>query len=101
MDVISDREMEMKIVYTPQRNDAVVEYRFAGEAVTAVIADQSETFDFTGMPDGRAESITADTLPICPVLSAERANGDLTVKLLYWYGADAEDWEKEEREETV
>lgn len=91
----------MKIIYTPQRSDMAVKYEFGEDKVIAYIDGNQETFSFREMPDGRAESITADNLPVCPVMSAERVDGELTVTLLHWYGADAEDWEKEQREEVV
>lgn len=91
----------MKVIYTPQRSDMSVKYEFGDDKVTAHIDGHQETFNFQGMPDGKAESITADNLSICPVVAAERVDGELTVTLLHWYGADAEGWEKEQREEVV
>lgn len=91
----------MKIIYSPQRNDDTIKYDIEDDKIVAHIDGHQETFNFQGMPDGRAESITADNLSVCPVVAAERVDGELTLTLLHWYGADAEDWEKEQREEVV
>lgn len=90
----------MQVIYTPQRSDRKAEYTFTGESITVTIGDDSDTFDFSEMPDGTATSFET-TLDPCPVISAERIDGELTVKLLYWYGADATEDEKQEREVTV
>lgn len=90
----------MKIIYTPQRSDRKAEYSFSGESITATIKDQSDTFDFSEMPDGFADSFDSILDP-CPVRSAERINGELTVTLLHWYGADAGEEEKQQREVTI
>lgn len=89
----------MKIIYTPQRSDFSAGYEFGADKVVVHLDRHQETFNFQSMPDGRAEKITADNIHTCPVIAAERAGGELTVTLLWWYGADAEGWEKEQREE--
>ncbi|RKQ97165.1 hypothetical protein C7446_2585 [Kushneria sinocarnis] len=91
----------MKIIYIPQRSDLSAEYELGDDKVIAHMNGHQETFNFQNMPDGRADSITADYLPICPVVAAERVDGDLTVTLLHWYGVDAAEDEKQEREVTV
>jgi|Wag4MinimDraft_1082647.scaffolds.fasta_scaffold01841_3 hypothetical protein len=91
----------MKIIYTPQKADKSLSYAFPSEGVVEATMDgESDTFDFSEMPDGKAEKIES-TLFACPVVSAEKVDGELTVKLLHWYGPDAADEEKTEREVII
>ncbi len=51
----------------------------AGEVVT------TDTFDFTGTPDGELDMESIETsLPVQPILSAERVGGELNVEVLDW-----------------
>lgn len=44
-----------------------------------------DTFDFTGTPDGRLDVDSIETtLPVQPILAAERVGGELTVTVLDW-----------------
>lgn len=83
----------MKIRYCPQRSDDVIEYEFEHDIVHVTYKDQTETFDFSGMPDGRAENIET-SLPINPIIEAWRENGVLHVKLLRFHGPDAGEKER-------
>lgn len=96
----------MKIVYSPQRNDDIIEYDIQGEVIIAtlkkgheemaeegevtfiVTEEHTDTFDFMDMPDGKLEESTS-TLPVNPLLSAERIDGVLHVTLLKYHGANA------------
>ena len=78
----------MWIKYSPCRSDDNLVYTFDGEKVIANYNGQVDVFDFTEMPDGRAESIET-ILPIDPIISAERRDGVLYLELLYFYGANA------------
>lgn len=96
----------MKIKYSPQRNDDLLEYEIKGEVITATLKlgheeiteegevtfitdeEYTDTFDFTDMPDGKLEESTS-TLPVDPLLSAERIDGVLHVTLLKYHGANA------------
>lgn len=80
----------MQILYSPQRSDDTIEYQFQGEKITVTIGDTTDTFDFSSFPDGIAEIEEIETiLPINPIISAERVDGELRVVLLYYHGADA------------
>ena len=83
----------MKILYSPQRRDDVIEYEFEHDIVHVMYKNQTETFDFSGMPDGRAENIET-SLPINPIIEAWRENGILHVKLLKYHSADASEEER-------
>lgn len=87
----------MKAILTPQvpHRDFTVSYSAEGDILTAEVDGVVDTFDFTGMPDGRAESIESATLPINPVLGAEKVNGVLTVTLAHYVAP------RPEREEYV
>ena len=71
----------MRIAYIPQRTNLDVTYVFDGERITATLGGVSDTFDFSGLPDGEAADIIS-VLDPCPVLSARRVNGELRVTLL-------------------
>ncbi|TCO78007.1 hypothetical protein [Marinisporobacter balticus] len=91
----------MRILYSPQRNEEILEYSFKGENVTVVhkipikevegemtYKEQSDTFNFINVGDGILQDIET-ILPINPILSAERKNGVLNVILLNYIGEDA------------
>lgn len=76
----------MRIKYSPQRSDVPLSYEFSGEVITVTLDGQSDVFDFSGLPPGRA-AIIESTLDPCPVLAAERtAAGELIVTLLKHHG---------------
>lgn len=78
--------MTMRIKYSPQRSDVPLSYAFSGDMVIATMNGKSDTFDFSGLPAGRA-AIIDSTLDPCPVLAAERtAAGELIVTLLKHHG---------------
>lgn len=91
----------MKAILTPQfGRGAIFSYRAEGDVLHVSSGLLSDTFDFTNMPDGVANSIET-TLPVNPIVHAERINGELNVTLIHWYGADATDDEKQIREVTI
>jgi hypothetical protein len=77
----------MRIIYTPQRADITCAVVIDGEILTIAVNGQSDTFDFTGTPDGKTARFNS-TLPMNPLRSAERTNGELVVTLLHWYGPE-------------
>lgn len=83
----------MRILYSPQRSDDTIRYNFGPDIIQATYGDQTDTFDFTEMPDGRAENIET-SLPINPIIEAWRENGVLHVKLLKFHGPDATEEER-------
>jgi len=77
----------MLIRWSPQRSDRQLSYQFDGETITATLDGETDTFDFSGLPDGELDvSALETTLDICPVLAARRVNGKLEVKLLKFHG---------------
>lgn len=83
----------MKIKYSPQRSEERIEYIFEGERIIATFNGDSDTFDFSDFPDGYAENIET-TLPVNPIVSAERIDGELHVELLNFIGEDATEEER-------
>lgn len=83
----------MQVLYSPQRADEKIKYTFNGEVITATFRGKTDTFDFTNMPNGKAEEINT-TLDVNPIVSAERKEGVLYVKLLNFIGLDATEEER-------
>lgn len=90
----------MMVLYSPQVSDKEIIYSFDGDKITATIDGITDTFDFTGMPDGQLQLYSAEppfeplfitSLPLMPILSAKRENGTLQVEILRFIGADAGD----------
>lgn len=92
----------MMILYSPQLNENnTLEYTFEGDKITAIFNGISDTFDFTGMPDGsivnsydRFNPGIVSTLPINPIMDAVRDNGVLKVRLIKYITSDAPESEK-------
>lgn len=91
----------MRVLYSPQFSTRRISYTFNGEVVTATLdSGESDTFDFTNLPDGRAEGITT-TLPSNPIVSAERIAGELHLELLSLIGLDASESERYPQWEVI
>ncbi|MCT8506128.1 hypothetical protein [Chromohalobacter moromii] len=90
----------MKIIYTPQDGFISFEYVAEGDLLTATVNGETDTFDFTDMPDGVATEFDT-TLPRCPIIKAERSDGVLTVHLLAWYWGSANYKNRLEGEATL
>lgn len=84
----------MKLLLTPQIKDVDFSFSGNGDVLHVTVDGETDTFDFMQMPDGRADTIES-TLDPCPVLSAERVNGELTVTLLDWRPESARNMENE------
>lgn len=86
----------MRVLYSPQVNlRDTLEYVFEGDKITVTYNGEIDVFDFTGMPDGVANShdrynrTIISTLPVCPVIEAEKRNGVLSVQLMKFIPEDA------------
>jgi len=92
----------MLILWSPQRSDRSLSYQFSGETITATLDGETDTFDFSALPDGELDvSVLETTLDICPVLAARRVNGQLEVTLLRFHGPDAPDSERFPEPEVI
>lgn len=94
----------MRIKYNPQRSDNRLNYTFDGEVIHCIYIENGEkwrdTFDFSTLPNGKLTDLST-TLPINPIISAERVDGELKVELLYFHGADATHEERFPKWEVV
>ena len=89
----------MRIKCVPQRPAGVDEprfsYKFDGETIIATYTAEgqepiTDTFDFSTLPDGEAQVELIETsLPVNPIKSAKRVNGEIWVELLWYHGPDA------------
>lgn len=87
----------MKILLSPQVSDGKILYKFSGDKVEITIGDITEEFDFTGVPNGKlelydeetGEELLKTTLPIQPIISAEKKDEVLYLELLNWISDDA------------
>lgn len=83
----------MNVLFSPQRNDDVLRYEFDGEVITAYLNGERDVFDFSQVPEGKLKAVET-TLPINPIVSAERKEGVLYVELLNFIGEDATEEER-------
>lgn len=84
----------MKVLYVPQLNDRIeILYEFNGDVITAHYGEESDVFSFEGMPDGKVSEVET-SLPSDVLVSAEKKNGELYVKLLRFLKLDATEAER-------
>lgn len=82
----------MRILKSPQIrfDDKRFAFSFNGEKITATINGLSDKFDFSAFPDGIMDSSMVETtLEYNPIISAERINGILSVRLINFIDEDA------------
>ena len=83
--------MSPQVMFEDKRFDFV----FSGESITATFDGETDTFDFSGLPDGEVDfSMIETTLPYNPILIARRVDGVLSVELLNFISEDASDAER-------
>ncbi|MDR5867923.1 hypothetical protein [Halomonas koreensis] len=90
----------MQVNYTPVDDFIVYDYTADGDVLTATVNGETDTFDFSDMPDGVATEFDT-TLPRCPIQRAERVDGVLTVHLIAWYWGAANYENRLEGEATL
>lgn len=78
-------EVIINLIETPQRADVKVDYIINNDVLTVKMNDIVETFDFTGLQEGRAEEIIAETLPINPIIGAEKIGDTVNIKVIRFY----------------
>lgn len=94
----------MRIKFSPQgRLDGEkIVYKFSENLVTATYKGVTDSFDFSGLPDGKLDVYDMDTkqslieteLEVIPIMNATKENGVLSVELLNFIGADATEEER-------
>lgn len=81
----------MIIKLSPQvRDDNTIWYEIEDQKITATINDVSDTFDFTGMPNGvlqvqddEGNNLIETKLDEVPIINARKTNGVLWVEILF------------------
>ena len=87
----------MRILMSPQVmfEDKRFDFVFSGESITATFDGETDTFDFSGLPDGEVDfSTVVTTLAYNPIVIARRVDGVLSVELLNFISEDASDDER-------
>ena len=84
----------MRVLFSPQVREEKIEYKIIEDVVTVTYNDKSEKYDFSGMPDGIADSIESEVFEFNPVLSARKESGILYLKLINFIGTDATEEER-------
>ena len=87
----------MRILMSPQvmLEDQRFDFVFSGESISATFDGETDTFDFSGLPDGEVDFSKIETiLPHNPILIARRVDGVLSVELLNFISEDASDAER-------
>ena len=87
----------MRIYKSPQvgADEKRFKFEFSGEAITVIFDGVSDTFDFTGLPDGEVDySMIETVLEYNPILKATKIDGILSVELLNFISEDATEEEK-------
>ena len=87
----------MRILMSPQvmLEDQRFDFVFSGESISATFDGETDTYDFSGLPDGEVDfSMIETTLSINPILIARRVDGVLSVELLNFISEDASDAER-------
>lgn len=75
----------IKLIYSPQRADFKANYEINNDTLTVEINDVTETFDFTGLEEGKAEEIIAENLPINPIISVEKIGDKVNITVIRFY----------------
>ena len=79
-------EVELVINYVPQGGQIFwAEYELEGQVLKVVLNGIEESFDFSEMPDGRAQLIEPELLPTNPIVSVEKKNGKLDITVIDFY----------------
>ena len=73
----------MKILINPVPIEhAPVTYSFDGDCVTVQCEDKTDTYDFTGMPDGVLNAVSCGVFDFLPIVDGKKVNGELYLELV-------------------
>lgn len=78
----------IKIIETPQYATFKYTYEINGDVLTLSMNEETEVLDLTELPEGQAESIELEVLPINPVVSIEKTGEVIEVTLIRFYDDD-------------
>lgn len=75
--------------------DDKITYSFDNEIITATYKEVTDTFNFSLLQEGQQLDTSIQTkLEVNPIMSAERVNGTITIKLINFIREDATNQEK-------
>lgn len=83
----------MKVLFSPQRSNQKIQYKFENDKVIATINNVTDVFDFTNLKDEMVRNLDTK-LSFSPVISAIRKNDDIHVELINFIGENAIEEEK-------
>lgn len=78
----------IKIIETPQYSSLKYTYEIEGDVLTLAMNEETEILDLTDLPEGQAESIKLEVLPINPVVAIEKTGEVIEVTLIRFYDDD-------------
>lgn len=81
----------INIIETPQYAPFKYTYEIKGDVLTLIMNKETEVLDLTDLPEGRAESIELEVLPISPVISIEKTGEIIEITLIRFYDDDEKD----------
>ena len=81
----------IKIIETPQYSSFKYTYEIRDDVLTLTMNEETEILDLTDLPEGQAESIELEVLPINPVVSIEKTGEVIEVTLIRFYDSDEKD----------
>lgn len=97
----------IKIIDTPQRSEDILNYKITGDIVEITLNGNTESFDFTGMPEGILEDIEVEELSYNPIVEGSKVGNELTLTIIRPYSfeekylfEEAEDIGEDTVEET-
>ena len=83
--------MSPQVMFEDKRFD----FTFLGDTITATFDGETDTYDFSGLPDGEVDfSMIETTLSYNPIIIARRVDGVLSVELLNFISEDASEFDK-------
>ena len=81
----------IKTIETPQYSSFKYTYEIRDDVLTLTMNEETEILDLTDLPEGQAESIELEVLPINPVVTIEKTGEIIEVTLIRFYDSDEKD----------
>lgn len=72
----------------PIRDDRTLAYQIEEDILTVTMGLLTEEFDFTNLPEGELEEIEIETLPLHPIINANKQGDIINISMLIPYGVD-------------
>jgi len=76
----------INLIETPQRAGFKAEYTVNNDILTVKINDVTETFNFTGLAEGKTEEIIIEVLPVNPIVNVEKIGDAVNITVIHFYG---------------